>query len=76
MPGFKNVMFGGEGLFVTTLTGGAGAIGSDMRNAVELALDHLGRKMGDSNVKVFYEDDALKPDVGKQKTEKLVKIYL
>lgn len=21
MPGFKNVMFGGEGLFVTTLTG-------------------------------------------------------
>jgi len=26
--------------FVTTLTGGAGAIGNDMRDAVELALDH------------------------------------
>ena len=36
--------------FVTTLTGGAGAIGNDMRDAVELALDHLGRKMGSSSV--------------------------
>ena len=59
--------------FVTTLTGGAGAIGNDMRDAVELALDHLGRKMGSSDVKMFYEDDTFKPDVGKQKTEKLVK---
>ena len=59
--------------FVTTLTGGAGAIGNDMRDAVELALDHLGRKMGGSNVKMFYEDATFKPDVGKQKTEKLVK---
>ena len=53
--------------FVTTLTGGAGAIGNDMRDAVELALDHLGRKMGGSNVKVIYEDDTFKPAVGKQK---------
>ena len=59
--------------FVTTLTGGAGAIGNDMRDAVELALDHLGRKMSGSNVKMFYEDDTFKPEVGKQKTEKLVK---
>ena len=59
--------------FVTTLTGGAGAIGNDMRDAVELALDHLGRTMGGSDVEIFYEDDTLKPAVGKQKTEKLVK---
>jgi branched-chain amino acid transport system substrate-binding protein len=59
--------------FVTTLTGGAGAIGNDMRDAVELALEHLGRKMGGSDVEMFYEDDTFKPDVGKQKTEKLVK---
>ena len=59
--------------FVTTLTGGAGAIGNDMRDAVELALDHLGRTMSGSDVKMFYEDDTFKPDVGKQKTEKLVK---
>ena len=59
--------------FVTTLTGGAGAIGNDMRDAVELALDHLGRKMGGADVEMFYEDDTFKPAVGKQKTEKLVK---
>ena len=59
--------------FVTTLTGGAGAIGNDMRDAVELAMDHLGRKMSGAKVKIFYEDDSLKPDIGKQKTEKLVK---
>ena len=59
--------------FVTTLTGGAGAIGNDMRDAVELALDHLGRKMDGSDVEMFYEDDTFKPAVGKQKTEKLVK---
>jgi branched-chain amino acid transport system substrate-binding protein len=59
--------------FVTTLTGGAGAIGNDMRDAVELALDHLGRKMDGSDVEMFFEDDTFKPAVGKQKTEKLVK---
>ena len=59
--------------FVTTLTGGAGAIGNDMRDAVELALDHLGRKMGGSDVEMFYEDDTFKPAVGKQKNRKIGK---
>ena len=43
-----------------------------MRNSFELALDHLGRKMAGKPVEVIYEDDQQKPDVGKQKTEKLV----
>jgi branched-chain amino acid transport system substrate-binding protein len=43
-----------------------------MRNSFELALDHMGRKMGGLPVEVIYEDDQQKPDVGKQKTEKLV----
>jgi branched-chain amino acid transport system substrate-binding protein len=43
-----------------------------MRNSFELALDHLGRKMGGIPVEVVYEDDTLKPEVGKQKTEKLI----
>jgi branched-chain amino acid transport system substrate-binding protein len=37
-----------------------------------LALDKLGRKMGGRPVTVIYEDDQLKPDVGKQKTDKLI----
>jgi len=48
------------------------AIGNDMRNSFELALDHIGRKMGGKPVEVIYEDDGQKPDVGKQKTQKLV----
>ena len=32
----------------------------------------MGRKMGGKPVEVIYEDDGQKPDVGKQKTEKLV----
>jgi branched-chain amino acid transport system substrate-binding protein len=43
-----------------------------MRNSFELALDHMGRKMAGKNVEVIYEDDTFKPDVGKQKTQKLI----
>ena len=58
--------------FITTLSGPQAAIGQDMRDAVELALDHLGRKMARLPVDVIYEDDTFKPEVGKQKSEKLV----
>ena len=59
--------------FVTTLTTPAGVIGEDMKNSVELALEHIGNKMGNLDVKLIMEDDGFKPDVGKQKTDKLVK---
>jgi branched-chain amino acid transport system substrate-binding protein len=58
--------------FVSTFSGPTAVIGNDMRNSFELALDHLGRKMGGRPVEVIYEDDQQKPEVGKQKTEKLV----
>ena len=58
--------------FVTTLTTGAGVIGRDMRDAVDLGLDHIGHKMAGLDVEVIYEDDGFKPEIGKQKTEKLV----
>ncbi|HZR76704.1 ABC transporter substrate-binding protein [Bradyrhizobium sp.] len=58
--------------FVDTFSGPTAAIGIDARNAFELALDHLGRKMDGKPVQVIYEDDQQKPDVGKQKTEKLI----
>ena len=32
----------------------------------------MGRKMGGLPVEVIYEDDQLKPEVGEQKTEKLI----
>src|SRR5271163_4374188 len=58
--------------FVSTFSGPTAVIGNDMRNSFELALDHLGHKMGGKPVEVIYEDDGQKPDVGKQKTEKLI----
>jgi branched-chain amino acid transport system substrate-binding protein len=58
--------------FVSTFSGPTAVIGEDMRRSFELALDHLGRKMGGLPVEVIYEDDQQKPEVGKQKTEKLI----
>src|ERR1700716_3776221 len=58
--------------FVSPFSGPPEVIGNDMRNSFELALDHMGRKMGGLPVEVIYEDDGQKPDVGKQKTEKLI----
>jgi branched-chain amino acid transport system substrate-binding protein len=58
--------------FVSTFSGPVAVIGEDMRNSFELALDHMGRKMGGLPVEVVYEDDGFKPEVGKQKTEKLI----
>lgn len=58
--------------FVTTLTTPAGVIGQDMKDAVDLAVEHLGGKMGNVAIDLIYEDDGFKPEVGKQKTDKLV----
>jgi len=59
--------------FVTTLTTPAAVIGEDMKNSVELALEHIGNRMGPLDVELIMEDDGFKPDIGKQKTDKLVK---
>ena len=59
--------------FITTLTTPAGVIGEDMKNSVELALEHMDNKMGGLDVVLIMEDDGFKPDIGKQKTDKLVK---
>jgi len=58
--------------FISSFSGPVAAIGNDMRNSFELGLDHLGRKLGGLPVEVIYEDDEIKPDVGLQKTQKLI----
>ena len=75
-PGFasshassQNVKIG----FVTTLTTPAAVIGEDMKNAVNLAVQHLGGKMAGRELQVIFEDDGFKPETGKQKTDKLLK---
>src|SRR5882672_8726043 len=59
--------------FITTLSGPQGVIGNDMRQSVEMALDHLKRKVGGLDVEVIYGDDQVKPDVGKQVAEEMLK---
>ena len=58
--------------FVSTFSGPQAAIGEDMRRSVDLAVEHLGGKMAGKPIQIVYEDDQFKPDVGKQKSEKLV----
>ena len=62
--------------FITTLSGPQGVVGEYMRNSVELALDHLGRKMAGLDVEVIYGDDQVKPDVGKQVADEMLKKHL
>ena len=59
--------------FVTTLTTPAAVIGNDMKDAFDLAYEHLGGKMAGHPIEIFYEDDGFKPEVGKQAADKLVK---
>jgi branched-chain amino acid transport system substrate-binding protein len=58
--------------YVTTLTTPAAVIGNDMKDAVDLAMEHLGGQMGGKSVEIIFEDDGFKPETGKQKTDKLV----
>src|ERR1043165_9321483 len=64
----KTVQMGVSGPF----RGPAAALGADMRNSFEVGLDHVGRKLGGLPVEVIYEDDQIKPEVGVQKTQKLI----
>jgi len=59
--------------FVTTLTTPAAVIGKDMQNAANLAMEHIGGKMGGKVVELIFEDDGFRPEGGKQKSDKLVK---
>jgi branched-chain amino acid transport system substrate-binding protein len=59
--------------FITTLSGPQGVIGKHMKDSVDLALDHLNKRVGGLETEVLYRDDQAKPDVGKQLAEELLK---
>ena len=59
--------------YMTTLSGSNGIIGKQMQNAVELALEHKGGKLGGMDAEVIFADDQRKPDVAKQLANRLVK---
>jgi branched-chain amino acid transport system substrate-binding protein len=59
--------------FITTMSGPQGIIGKHMKDSVELALEHLGHKVGGLPVEVVYGDDQTKPDVGVQLANEMLK---
>lgn len=59
--------------FISTFSGPQGVIGEDMKNSVELALDHLKRRVGGLETEVIYGDDQVKPDVGTQIADEMLK---
>jgi len=59
--------------FINTFSGGAAIYGKHQKHALELGLDHLGRKIGGLDVEVIYGDDQRKPDVGRQVASKMMK---
>jgi branched-chain amino acid transport system substrate-binding protein len=59
--------------FITTLSGPAGVIGKQMKDAATLALQDLGGKVGGVDAKIVFGDDQLKPDVGRQLAEEMLK---
>ena len=60
--------------FVSTFSGPPASIGNDMRDGFNLGIRNLGGKMAGRPVEVIYEDDTSKPEVGKQKTDKLIEV--
>jgi len=59
--------------FLTTLSGPAGQPGIDARDGFNLALKHLGGKLGGLATEVLVTDDQFNPDVGKQIADRYVK---
>lgn len=57
---------------ITTLSGPAGYLGQDIRDAFKLAIDMEGGKLGGIPVALEVEDDGLKPGNGKQIADKML----
>ena len=58
---------------VTTLSGPAGYLGQDIRDAFMLAVEREGGKLGGVPVQVLIEDDGLRPGQGKQVVDRFLK---
>ena len=58
---------------VTTLSGPAGYLGQDIRDAFMLAVEREGGKLGGVPVQVLIEDDGLRPGQGKQIVDRFLK---
>ncbi len=58
---------------LTTLSGSGAGLGIDIRDGFELAVKHLGGKLGGIATEVIVADDAQNPETAKQITERFIK---
>lgn len=58
--------------FLATLSGSGAALGQDMVDGFNLALEERGGKLGGQDIVLIKEDDQLKPDVGVQAVQKFL----
>ncbi|PKO79187.1 MAG: ABC transporter substrate-binding protein [Betaproteobacteria bacterium HGW-Betaproteobacteria-13] len=58
---------------MTTLSGPGAGLGIDIREGFELAVKHLGGKLGGITTEVIVADDAQNPETAKQITERFIK---
>jgi branched-chain amino acid transport system substrate-binding protein len=59
--------------FISTFSGPQGIMGQFMKESVQIALDQLGGRVGGLETEMFYGDDQVKPDVGVQVAEEMLK---
>jgi len=58
---------------ITTLSGGGSALGIDIRDGFQLAIDQEGGQLGGVAVELIVEDDAREPDKAKEISDRLLK---
>ena len=58
---------------ITTMSGPQAIVGKHMKDGWDLGLEMLGGKIGGMDTEMFYGDDQLKPDLGVQLAERMVK---
>jgi branched-chain amino acid transport system substrate-binding protein len=59
--------------FMTTLSGPGAVVGTEVRDGMRVAMDHLGGKLGGLPANILVEDDQQKPDVARQLANKFQK---
>lgn len=59
--------------FLSTLSGPSAALGTDIRDGFNLAIQHQGGKLGGLPVDLIVGDDAFSPDTARQITDRMLK---